>query len=259
MPGPGEGRVWVTIDQEGQAVAAMAADETLAEDPELVRAAASATLVAVENGALEGELRASRTRVLEAERAERERIGRDLHDSAQQRLIALRIRLMLLGEQLGAPEERAAVERLGEEVDHTIHELRDIANGVMPAVLADRGVGAALEAVARRSAVRVSVYDSGIGRPPEPVETAIFFSCVECLQNAAKHAGPDALVSIHLARSDGHISFSIEDDGAGFEPGRVRRGAGLANVESRLAELGGRVQVETREGQGTRVSGAVPV
>jgi signal transduction histidine kinase len=258
-PGLGDPRVWVTIGQDGQAVAAMAADETLAEDPELVRATASATLVAVENGALEGELRASQSRIREAGQAERERIGRDLHDSAQQRLIALRIRLTLLGEQLGAPEDRAALERLGEEVDHTLHELRDIANGVTPAVLADRGVGPALEAVARRSPIRISVYDSGIGRPPEAVEAAVYYSCLECLQNAAKHAGPDAFVAIHLARDEAHVNFSIEDNGAGFEPGQVRRGSGLANLQDRVTALGGHVRIEAHAGAGTRVSGAVPV
>ncbi|HEY6889676.1 MAG TPA: ATP-binding protein [Solirubrobacter sp.] len=258
QPGPGSGRAWVPVDHEHQPVAALVIDATLTEDPELVRACASATLVAVENGALEGELRASRSRILKAERAERERIGRDLHDSAQQRLIALRIRLMLLGEQLGASDERELVERLGDEVGQTIEELRDIANGVTPAVLADRGVGPALEAVARRSPVRVTVYDSGIGRAPEAVETAIYFCCLECLQNAAKHAGPDPFVEIRLDRSDERVRFSIEDDGGGFDLEAAQRGSGLGNLQRRVAALGGRLEIETREGQGTRVTGAVP-
>ena len=149
-----------------QPVAAMVVDETLTEDPELVRAAASATLLAVENGELEGELRASRARILEAGHAERRRIERDLHDSAQQRLVALRIHLTLAGEQLEAPQERAMIERLGAEVDEAIDELRDVAHGVYPPVLGRRGLGAALRAVARRSAIPVRVRDDGLRATP---------------------------------------------------------------------------------------------
>jgi signal transduction histidine kinase len=257
-PPADERRAWVPIAQDGQPVAALELDATLAEDPELIRAAAAATLVAVEHGALEGELRDSETRIAAAGEAERERIRRDLHDSAQQRLIALRIRLLLLGERIGAPEERAALARLGDEVDRTLDELRDVARGVTPPLLADHGVGAALEAVARRAPVKVSVYDAGIGRPPQEVESAIYFCCVECLQNAVKHAGPDALVSIRLGRADREVRFSIEDDGAGFDPATIERGAGLANLATRVAAVGGRLLVEAREGAGTRVSGVVP-
>jgi signal transduction histidine kinase len=250
------GRVWVRIDIHDQAVAAMELDETLAEDPELVRAAA--TLLAVENGALEGELRASHSRIREAELAERERIGRDLHDSAQQRLIALRIHLMLLGEQLGHSEERELLNRLGDEVDQTIDELRDVANGTAPPVLADRGVGPALEAVARHSPVKISVYDSGFGRRREHVENTIYFCCVECVQNAAKHAGPRALVTIRLGAVDGRVTFSVEDDGVGFDPEAVRRGSGLLNLVGRVQAAGGSIEVESRQGQGTRVRGDLP-
>src|SRR6202012_3374750 len=152
-------------------------DEALAEDPELVRAAASATLVAVENGALAGLLR-------DAGRPARGRMGRDLDDSAQQRLIGLRIHLALLGERLGESADRALVERLGDELDVTLDELREIAGGRAPALLEAQGVPTALEAVVRASPVRVSVYDSGIGRPPHAVETTIYYCCLESLQNA---------------------------------------------------------------------------
>ncbi len=254
LPAPvaGDHRAWVPIARHGQPVAAMVVDETLAEDPELVRAAASATLVAVENGALEGVLR-------DAERAAREQIGRDLHDGAQQRLVGLRIHLALLGERLSESDEQALVERLGDEVDQTLDDLREIAGGRAPALLEAHGVGTALKAAARGSPVRVSVYDSGIGRPSHAIETTIYYCCLESLQNAAKHAGPDAAVSIRLARSDGWARFSIEDDGAGFDPAAVVRGAGLANMSRRLTAIGGRLEVETRAGAGTRVSGDVPL
>ena len=180
-------QAWVAVDRDDEPVAAMVIDEALTADPELVRAAASATLLAVENGALEGELRASRARIVEAGHAERRRIERDLHDGAQQRLVALRMHLSLVGEQLGGSRE---LESLGVEVDEAIHELRNLAHGVYPQLLAQAGVGSALMAVGRRSGMPVRVYEHGLSRHAEPVEITVYFCCVEGLQNAAKHAGP---------------------------------------------------------------------
>jgi signal transduction histidine kinase len=258
-PTAGAGRAWVAVDREGgEPVAAMVVDEALTADPELVRAASAATLVAVENGALEGELRDSRARILEAGNAARRRIERDLHDSAQQRLIALRIGLTLAGDQVAGPRERAMIDRLGLEVDETIDELRDVAHGVYPQVLEQRGLAAALRAVARRSVLPVSVRDEGLARHSEALETSIYFSCVECLQNAAKHAGPGASVTIRLAQENGHVSFSVEDDGAGFDPAVVGRGRGLTNIADRVAAVGGTVAVDARPGRGTRVSATLP-
>jgi signal transduction histidine kinase len=259
MPPPsGSGRTWVPVERDGRAVAAMVIDETLAEDPELVRVAASATLLAVENGALEGELRASRARILEAGHAERRRIERDLHDSAQQRLVALRIHLTLAGERLDRSEQRAMLDRLGAEVDDAIDELRTVAHGIYPQVLAQHGVGAALAAVALRSAMPVGIRDEWIGRQSEAVETTVYFCCMECLQNAAKHAGPGASAAIRLREANGDISFSVEDDGAGFDPGVVDGGAGLANLADRLAAVGGTLRIDAAPGRGTRITGEIP-
>ena len=145
-------RAFVPVERNGHAVAAMEIDDALTADPELVGAAAGATLLAVENGALEGELQASRARILEAGDAARRRIERDLHDSAQQRLVALRVHLALIGERLDDAQERETIERLGGEVEQAIDELRDVARGLYPQVLGQLGPGAALETVARRSA-----------------------------------------------------------------------------------------------------------
>jgi signal transduction histidine kinase len=246
------------VDRAGQPVAAMVIDETLAADPELVEAAAAATLLAVENGALEGELQASRARILEAGHAERRRIERDLHDSAQQRLVALRIHLALLGERLEPSEERETVERLGGEVDQAIDELRDLARGLYPQLLGQLGLAGALDAVARRSALPVSVRDHGVARQSEALETTIYFCCVECLQNAAKHAGADASVSIALDERDGDVVFAVEDDGAGFDFASVHRGAGLTNLADRIDAAGGTLTIESRPGRGTRITGRLP-
>jgi signal transduction histidine kinase len=258
LPPAAAGRAWVPVDRGGRPVAAMVIDETLAEDPELVRAAAAATLLAVENGQLEGELRASRARVVEAGDAERRRIERDLHDSAQQRLVALRIHLSLAGEGVDRADDRAMLERLGAEVDEAIDELRTVAQGIFPPVLADGGVGPALAAVARRSAMPVHIRGAWRSRHSQAVETAVYFCCLECLQNAAKHAGPGASATIRLDESDGHVGFSVEDDGVGFDPRAVARGAGLTNLANRVAAVGGTLEIDAGSGHGTRITGEIP-
>jgi signal transduction histidine kinase len=257
-PAAGSGRVWVPVARAGRPVAAMVIDETLSEDPELVRASASATLLAVENGALEGELRASRARILEAGNTERRRIERDLHDSTQQRLVSLRLHLTLTGEQLEGAEERAMLERLGSEVDVAIEELRTVAHGIYPPVLGDRGVGAALKAIARNSAIPIRVGDQWRSRYPEAIETTVYFCCQECIQNAAKHGGRGVSVTVRLREDDGGVSFVVEDDGAGFDPATAARGAGLTNLADRVAAVGGTLEIDARPGRGTRIRGEIP-
>jgi signal transduction histidine kinase len=256
-PRSGSGQSWVPIKRGGRPAAAMVVDETLAENPELLRAAASTTLLAVERGDLERELRESRARILQAGDSERRRIEQDLHDGAQQCLLALRTHLALASEDSDDTEKRAELERLGAEVDAAIEELRTLAHGIYPHVLAD-GVGPALSAVATRAAIPVDVDNEWSERPSEAVETAVYFSCLECLQNAAKHAGPGASVTIRLTRADGSVGFRVEDDGAGFDPAAVTPGRGLANVADRVAAVGGTIDVDARPGAGTRISAAIP-
>jgi len=252
-------RAFVPVERNGHAVAAMEIDDALTADPELVGAAAGATLLAVENGALEGELQASRARILEAGDAARRRIERDLHDSAQQRLVALRVHLALIGEQLDDAQERETIERLGGEVEQAIDELRDVARGLYPQVLGQLGPGAALETVARRSGAPVHVHHNELARHPEPIETTIYFCCVEALQNAGKHAGPEARVDVRLRQQNGHAIFEVSDDGAGFDPAAPHRGAGLTNLADRVAAVGGTLEVQSAPGRGTRVTGRIPL
>jgi signal transduction histidine kinase len=202
---PAANRVTVPVGE----VVVMVIDRTLAEDPELVRAAASATLLAVENGALEGELRASQARIVQAGDAERRRIERDLHDSTQQRLVALRMHLSIAGERLGGAGERAMLEQLGTEVEHAIDDLRTVAQGLYPHTLVYAGVAAALREVSRRSPLRTRVADGWSGRHGEAIESAVYFCCLECLQNAAKHGGPGVSATVRLRERPGRVGFLV--------------------------------------------------
>ncbi len=252
------GRQWLEVTRDGIPVAALDTDDALAENPELVDAAASATLLAVETGRLEGQLRASQARALAAADAERRRIGRDLHDTAQQRLVALRVHLSLAGEQL-PPEEQPIVEQLERELDEALDELQSVARGIYPQVLAQHGLAAALRSAVQTAAIPVSITDDGLRRHSSAVELAVYYCCLEALQNAAKHAGPGASASIWLSDADGELRFRVEDDGLGFEPARVERGTGLTNLADRLSAVGGGIRIDSTAGHGTCVAGQIPV
>ena len=259
LPPEGSGRTWLSADRDGKPVAAMVIDAALTEDPELVRAAAAATLLAVENGHLEGELRASRARIVEAGSIERRRLERDLHDSTQQRLLALRIHLGLASEQLERPEDRAKFEGLGADLEVAIEDLRNVARGLYPQLLSRYGVGQALASVTDGGALPVDIRDAGLTRQTEGVELTVYFCCLEALQNAAKHAGPGASAVVVLGQDRDGVHFSVEDDGVGFDPGDVERAGGLTNLADRAAAAGGVLRIESAPGRGTRVIGRIPV
>src|SRR4051794_33641065 len=257
-PSDGSDRVWVHVDRDNRRVAAMVIDGALAEDPELVRAATSATALAVENGTLAGELRDSRARILAAGDAERRRIERDLHDGAQQRLVALRVHLSMASDELDGSEHQMLVDKLGGEVEDALDDLRTLATGVYPPILGGAGVAAALHSASRHAAIRVVIQDGWTRRHPEEVELAVYFSCLEALQNVAKHAGPGAVATVRLAERDGSVRFTVEDDGAGFDPLTAVRGAGLHNIADRVSAAGGVLGIDSAEGHGTRVTGLLP-
>jgi signal transduction histidine kinase len=253
-------RAWVDADRDGRPVAVMVIDGALAEDPELVQAATSATLLAVENGNLEGEVRHSQARILAAGDSERRRIERDLHDSAQQRLVALRIHLAMATEQLDAgTTQHAMVERLSSEVDDAIDDIRTVARGVYPELLSYAGVAAALRARLQGAAIPVRVEDEWRRRHDQALELTVYFSCLEALQNAAKHAGTGATATVTLSETDTSIAFSVADDGVGFDPASLPRGAGLTNIADRVSAAGGTLRIESGRHHGTRVTGRIPV
>ena len=207
------------------------------------------------------ELRESRARIVASGDAERRRVERNLHDGAQQHLVALAINIRLTRD-IVAEDPQGAGEMLGqlaEDVQATIKELRELAHGIYPPLLADNGLGDALRAAASRSplTVRVSVADS-VGRYPAEVEAAIYFSCLEALQNAAKHA-EGATVDLRLWTSSGGLLFSVADDGPGFDPAMARGGHGYVNMADRLGAIGGTVRWDSTPGHGSTVSGSVPL
>jgi signal transduction histidine kinase len=206
------------------------------------------------------ELRRSRSRIVASADAERRRVERDLHDGAQQHLVALAVNLRLTRDLITDDPETAALmlDQLADEVKATIQELRDLAHGIYPPLLADSGLGEALRAAGRRSPLPVTVSAAGIGRYGLEIESAIYFCCLEALQNAAKHAS-GASVELRLWEESGGLLFSVSDDGPGFDVAAARGGHGYINMADRLGAIGGTVRWDSAAGAGTRITGSVPL
>ncbi len=207
-----------------------------------------------------GDLRASRERLVSAQDEERRRLERDLHDGAQQYLVALRVQLGLARQILDdEPEEmRSLLAEMEELAGEAIDSLRTLARGDYPPVLADHGLVAAVRAHVDRSHLPVEVEGDGVVRYARDIEAALYFCCLEALQNATKH-GQASKISVRFVDGDGALVLVVEDDGHGFEPGAAGRGAGMRNMSDRLEVLGGSLEVRSRPGHGTQVSGRVPV
>ena len=198
--------------------------------------------------------------LLAAGDAERERIERDLHDGVQQQLTALRIRLSLAAERFGErgeTEASAVLQGFGDDVDHVIDEVRDLAHGIYPGVLTSFGLAAALVSAGLSSARPVTVEASGVRRCRPEVEIAVYFSCLAALDNAAKYAG-GAPVSVDLSDTGGALEFTVFDSGAGFDPAEVQVGSGIANMRERIAAVGGTLTIDSAPARGTWVHGSVP-
>jgi len=206
------------------------------------------------------DLRASRRRLVQAQDAERQRIERNLHDGAQQQLVALRIQLGLLDAVAGDPAEvRSAAGQLRDGLAAALEDLRALARGIYPPLLADQGLGAALRAQAGRAALPVAVTADGVGRYPRETEAAVYFCILEALQNTAKYAGAStASVALAASASGSQLEFTVTDDGAGFDVTAARDGTGLQGMTDRLAAVGGTLRIESAPGQGTTVSGCLP-
>jgi signal transduction histidine kinase len=265
LPAPGSGRAVTEVEREGIRVGAIIHDASLRDEPGLVRAVAASAALALENERLEAELRArldelqtSRSRLVEVSMFERRRLERDLHDGAQQRLVALSLQLGLASRRLEAGDEGAAttmLEAARDELARALEELRELARGIHPAVLTDRGLTAALEALAERAPLPVNLAEMPPERLPAPVEAAAYFVVAEALTNVAKYAGASS-AAVRIARDDGYAVVEVHDDGVGGADPAV--GTGLRGLADRLAALDGRLEVDSPPGEGTTVRAKVP-
>jgi signal transduction histidine kinase len=248
--------------------AAVIYDARLSDRARFVHAAGSAAALRMEAEQLEAELSAStkqltasRLRLLEAADAERQRIERDLHDGVQQQIVGLRLKLDMASEAIKV--EPARGERMlvsvGRDIDGLLATLRSLAKGIYPTILRERGLREAIGSAALSVPLPVSISARGIGRYQEETEVAVYFCCVEALQNIVKHGGPSARALVRMWQGDHWLRFEVRDTGVGFSPGDVDGGSGMVNMTDRIEAVGGRLWVDSAPGRGTSVRGRVPI
>jgi len=264
LPPDGGGRATKFVERGGEHVAALVHDESLLDEPELIEAACAVAAIALENARLHAdlkarldELRASRARIVETGDIERRRLERNLHDGAQQRLVALALSLGMAESRIRVDPELA--EKLladaKEELSLGLGELRELARGIHPGVLSDHGLAVALESLAARATVPIDL-DVGLpDRPPEAVEVAAYFFVCESLTNVAKYAQASR-ATVRIARENGHLVVEVTDDGIGGADDT--RGSGIRGLADRVETLGGRLLVLSPVGGGTRISAEIP-
>jgi signal transduction histidine kinase len=265
LPREDPSRVVSEVKVRGKPVAALVHDAAHEVEPTVGEVASGFALMALENMRLQAELRSSlrelresRARILRAVDYERQRIERDLHDGAQQRLVALRVALEVVSETVQDNPEAslALLAKLSADVEKTLDDVRSLARGVYPPLLADHGIGEALRMAARASPLPTTVRSQGVGRYSQQIESAVYFCCLEALQNAAKHSRARSAI-VRLSAGE-ELRFEVQDDGDGFVRPRAG-GSGLQNMRDRVVSLGGRLNVESEPGRGTTVIGTIPV
>jgi signal transduction histidine kinase len=263
LPTSDKSRATTIIERDGEPVAALVHDPALRDEPELLDAVSAAAGMALENGRLRAEahahldeLRGSRVRVLEAGRRERQRLERNLHDGAQQRLVALSLDLGLLEARLGEDAvTKDALAQAKREIALSLDELRTVARGLHPAVLSAHGLGVALESLSARAPVPVHLTVNADERFDEAVEVAAYYVVSESLANIGKHAQASE-ARVDVAHTDGMLVVEVIDDGVGGADSE--RGTGLRGLADRVEALGGRLRVWTPSGGGTRVRADIP-
>jgi signal transduction histidine kinase len=263
LPPDGSRRVVAPIERDGETVAVIVHDVALGDQHELVRAVAAATGMALENQRLGAELQAkidelsaSRRRIVESGDAARRRLERDLHDGAQQRLVSLALGLRMLRQKVeDDPEALDELEAARTELEHALEELRELARGIHPSVLSDRGLPAALDGLAHRAPIPVELESTPEERLPERVESAAYFVVAEALTNVAKYARATH-ASVSVSRYDGRVLVEVADDGVGGADPST--GTGLAGLVDRVSALGGEFEVESRPGRGTTIRAEIP-
>jgi signal transduction histidine kinase len=263
LPEPGADRAWTAVDYEGQRVAAIIHDASLEATPELVQAAAAAASLALDNERLKAdlrarveELRASRVRIVEASNVARRKLERDLHDGAQQQLVALAIDLKLLRARLGGNQEAGEmIDQIEAKLSTALDELRELARGIHPGILTDRGLAPALQSLASRAPVGVACEFDLPGRPPPSVEAVAYFVAAEALTNVLKYAEAGQVV-IRARLENDDLVVEIQDDGVGGAD--ERKGTGLQGLRDRVGALDGTLTVISPPAGGTLVRAQIP-
>jgi len=262
---PAEGRAVTILERHEERVAALVHDAALSEDPALLDAVSSAAGLALENERLLAELRAqldeisdSRARIVDAGVAERRRLERNLHDGAQQRLVTLSLHLRMAQESLhdDPPAAEAMLEGVGEDLKHALEELRELARGLHPAVLTDRGLAPALQSLANRAPFPVEITGVPPLRLPDAVEAAVYYVVAESLTNTAKYAGASE-ARVELSTQSETLIVEIRDDGRGGA--KPAAGSGIRGLADRVEALGGQFDLESPPGTGTVVRAALPL
>jgi signal transduction histidine kinase len=261
---PGDERPY-PVQHQGELLGALSL-ETSRREPlnptqeKLVTDLAGQAGLILRNVRLIEELRASRQRLVAAQDEERRRLERNIHDGAQQQLVALAVKIRLARTMAARDVEKAQslLDELQGETQDALENLRDLARGIYPPLLADKGLAAALEAQARKVPFPVRVEPNGIGRYTAEAEATAYFCVLEALQNAAKYAEASS-ATVRLGQEDRHLVFSVADDGRGFDPAATPPGSGLQNMSDRLEALGGTVDISSSPGAGTTVTGRIPV
>jgi signal transduction histidine kinase len=255
----------VEVTHQGENLGALAVSMPPSEpmDPakqQLVEDLASQAGLVLRNVRLIEELRASRQRLVAAQDDERRKLERNLHDGAQQQLVALAVQLKLLEQSAGKDpdRDRQLAAKLGSQANAALEDLRDLARGIYPPLLADKGLTAALESQARKAAVPTTIEAGGVGRYSQDVESAIYFCTLEALNNVAKYAEATRAI-VRVSHQDGHVAFAVEDDGRGFDATATSYGTGLQGMADRLDAVGGELHVESSPGAGATVTGRIPV
>ena len=259
------GETVVDVRDQGEVLGALsvrmpASDPMTPTKAKLVHDLAAQAGLVLRNVRLVEDLRASRQRLVAAQDEERRRLERNIHDGAQQQLVALAVKARLAKQFTERDPDKAAelLAQIETETQTALEDLRDLARGIYPPLLADRGLVAAIEAQSRKSQRGVEVDAVGIGRFPADIEATVYFCALEALQNVAKYAEADHTV-VHLTRANGDLSFEVVDDGLGFDPVVATSGSGLQGMADRLAAVGGSLEVRSAPGRGTTVAGRVPV
>lgn len=266
------GDLVVPVEHDGELLGALSVTKPRGEpvstqDVDVAERLAAGVALTLRSGRLTAELgerleqlRDSRARIVRAQDDARRRLERDLHDGAQQQLVALKVKLGLArsqAERLGAPRTATMLGEIATDADDAVTSLRELARGIYPPLLETEGLTTALSAQARKAAVPVDVVGDAVGRLPRDLEIAVYFCVLEALQNVAKYAQASH-VRVELAATDEALSFTVRDDGVGFDRGQVVGGTGLQGMRDRLDTVGGVLTVASARGHGTTVTGVVP-